>query len=78
MNNTVVLKGAGNGVYLTFLMLAEHFDNSIVVLLPLKWWQTTQRYEFRLQNATAKQIDYMLHVAHDFRPLSSRISIEVF
>ncbi len=76
MNNTVLLTGKGMWAFMLLLKLNEFFPGSSLREPKLKWWQTTARYELRLQNLTRQEISE-LHSIND-RPLTTYIKIEVF
>lgn len=78
MTNTVLLKGKGESVRLTFIILSDVHKSGRITQGKRRFWDMTTRYELRLQNLTAQEIENIREMINVFRPISTRISLEVF
>lgn len=77
--NTVLLTGKGYAVKLTLLALQQaHYPHATWTEPELRWWQSTPRYELRIQNLSSSEIRNINELVNGFRPFSSLIKISVF
>ena len=78
MNNTVLLTAKGLGGFLTLNAMSRFFPESSFREIPPKWWQSNLRYQLRLQNLSSIEIEELRSQVELYRPLSTKISMEVF
>lgn len=79
MINTVVLRGKGMGAAIFFHAILQEYPNATWHDVKLRWWQSTTRYELRMQNLSHDEIRALSNtVSNTNWPLTTWIDMEVF
>lgn len=78
MNNTVKLSGKGWAAHIFFIALLHAYPDAKISHVERKWWQSTYRYEMRLQNVGREDIVALQKMANREYPGATAIKMEVF